>query len=195
MKDICVDEHKLIKQAKNGDTEAFAALVGLHERFVYNLALRTLGNPDEAADVAQEAFVRAWIALGEFREQAQLRTWLYRIVLNLCLNRVPRLRRELQNLTHEELIDIPETASAATNPIASLEENELRGFLHREIDKLPEQYRLLVSLRYQHELSYDEIASLVGLPVGTVKTGLFRAKARLREALSVYEEQIYAYSA
>ena len=60
---------------------------------------------------------------------------------------------------------------------------------------LPEQYRLLVSLRYQHELSYDEIASLVGLPIGTVKTGLFRAKARLREALSVYEEQIYEYSA
>jgi RNA polymerase sigma-70 factor, ECF subfamily len=188
------NEPLLIRNARKGDTDAFAALVALHECFVYNLALRTLGNPDEAADVAQEAFIRAWMALGEFREQAQFRTWLYRIVLNLCLNRVPRLRRELQNLTHEELIDIPETATAAANPVASLEENELRGFLHCEIDKLPEQYRLLVSLRYQHELSYEEIASLVGLPVGTVKTGLHRAKARLREALSVYEEQIYAYS-
>jgi RNA polymerase sigma-70 factor, ECF subfamily len=196
MKDICVDERELIKQAKKGNTEAFAAIVALHERFVYNLALRTLGNPEDAADVAQDAFVRAWMALGEFREQAQFRTWLYRIVLNLCLNRVPRLRRELQDLTHEELIDVPETETTATSPAASLEENELRSFLHREIDQLPEQYRLLVSLRYQHELSYDEIASLVGLPVGTVKTGLFRAKARLREALSVYDkEQIYAYSA
>jgi RNA polymerase sigma-70 factor (ECF subfamily) len=137
------------------------------------------------------------MALGEFRGQSQFRTWLYRIVLNLCLNRVPRLRRELQDLTHEEMVDLPETesTSTATNPAASLEENELRSFLHHEIDQLPEQYRLLVSLRYQHELSYDEIASLVGLPVGTVKTGLFRAKARLREALSVFnEEQIYAYS-
>lgn len=189
------NETQLIRKARNGDTEAFAALIALHERFVYNLALRTLGNADDAADVAQDAFVRAWMALGEFREQAQFRTWLYRIVLNLCLNRIPRLRRELNNLTHEELIDIPETASVAANPVASLEESELRSFLHREIDQLPEQYRLLVSLRYQHELSYDEIASLVGLPVGTVKTGLFRAKACLREALSVYEEQIYAYSA
>jgi RNA polymerase sigma-70 factor, ECF subfamily len=188
------NETQLIRQARDGDTEAFATLVGLHERFVYNLALRTLGNPEEAADVAQDAFFRAWTALYEFREQAQFRTWLYRIVLNLCLNRVPRLRRELQNLTHEELADIPETTSVAGDPVTSLEANELRSFLHREIDQLPEQYRLLVSLRYQHELSYDEIAALVGLPIGTVKTGLFRAKARLREALSVYEEQIYAYS-
>src|SRR5512133_2248739 len=154
MKELCVDERELIKQAKKGDTEAFAALVTLHERFVYNLALRTLGNPEDAADVSQDALVRAWMALGEFREQSQFRTWLYRIVLNLCLNRVPRLRRELQDLTHEEMVDLPETEPATTNPAASLEENELRSFLHREIDQLPEQYRLLVSLRYQHELSY-----------------------------------------
>ncbi len=190
-----MDERELIRQAKHGDTEAFAGLLALHERFVYNLALRTLGNPEEAADAAQEAFVRAWLALGEFREQAQFRTWLYRIVLNLCLNRVPRLRRELNDLTHEEMIDLPEATSPTADPAASLEADELRSFLHHEIDQLPEQYRLLVSLRYQHELSYEEIAALVGLPVGTVKTGLFRAKARLREALAVYEEQTYAYSA
>jgi len=116
MKNICVDERELIRRAKTGDTEAFAALLGLHERFVYNLALRTLNNADDAADIAQDAFVRAWMALHEFREQAQFRTWLYRIVLNLCINRLPRLRRELQNLTHEELIDIPETVYVAADP-------------------------------------------------------------------------------
>jgi RNA polymerase sigma-70 factor (ECF subfamily) len=189
-----VNEPQLIRNARDGDTEAFAELVGLHERFVYNLALRTLGNPDEAADMAQEAFIRAWGALAEFRGQSQFRTWLYRIVLNLCLNRVPRLRRELNNLTQDEMLDLPEISSSANNPVTSLEQNELRAHLHREIDKLPEQYRLLVSLRYQHELSYDEIAALLGLPIGTVKTGLFRAKARLREALSLYEEQLYEYS-
>jgi RNA polymerase sigma-70 factor (ECF subfamily) len=192
MKDSCVDERELIKQAKTGDTEAFAGLLALHERFVYNLALRTLGNPEEAADAAQEAFVRAWLALGEFREQAQFRTWLYRIVLNLCLNRVPRLRRELNDLTHEEMLDLPEPTAPKTDPASNLEAGELRSHLHRELEHLPAQYRLLVSLRYQHELSYEEIAALVGLPVGTVKTGLFRAKARLREALVIYEEQSYA---
>jgi RNA polymerase sigma-70 factor (ECF subfamily) len=187
-------EIQLIRKARNGDQDAFAELVKLHERFVFNLAVRTLGNPDEAADAAQEAFIRAWTALPEFREQSQFRTWLYRIVLNLCLNRVPRLRRELNDLTHEEMIDLPGNPSGAGDPVASLEQNELRAHLHRQIDRLPEQYRLLVSLRYQHELSYDEIASLLGLPVGTVKTGLFRAKARLREALSVVEEHKYEYS-
>jgi RNA polymerase sigma-70 factor (ECF subfamily) len=180
-------ETQLIGKARKGDTEAFAALVVLHERFVYNLALRTLGNADDAADVAQEAFVRAWLGLPTFRGQAQFRTWLYRIVLNLCLNRFPRLRRELNELTQDEMMDIHEPAATGLDPLASLELQELHAFLHREIDHLPEQYRLLVSLRYQHELSYDEIAGMLGLPVGTVKTGLFRAKARLREALSVIE--------
>jgi len=189
-----VNEPQLIRKARDGDTEAFAELVGLHERFVYNLALRTLGNPDDAADMAQEAFIRAWGALAEFRGQAQFRTWLYRIVLNLCLNRVPSLRRELNNLTQDEMLNLPEISSNANNPVTSLEQSELSTHLHHEIDKLPEQYRLLVSLRYQHELSYEEIAALVGLPIGTVKTGLFRAKARLREALSLYEEQLYEYS-
>jgi RNA polymerase sigma-70 factor, ECF subfamily len=181
------NETQLIGKARQGDTEAFAALVALHERFVYNLALRTLGNADEAADIAQEAFVRAWLALPAFREQARFRTWLYRIVLNLCINRYPRLRRELNELTHDEMLDISEPVSVALEPLARLELQEQHAFLHREIDRLPEQYRLLVSLRYQNELSYDEIAGLLSLPVGTVKTGLFRAKARLREALSIGE--------
>lgn len=182
-------EIRLIQQARQGDPEAFAALVALHERFVYNLALRTLANTDDAADMAQEAFVRAWQALPTFRADAQFRTWLYRIVLNLCINRLPRLRRELNDLTQDEMTDIPEPMSAAPDPLASLEQQEQRAFLHREIERLPEQYRLLVSLRYQHELSYEEIATLLALPVGTVKTGLFRAKARLRETLSVLEKE------
>ncbi len=188
-----VNETQLIRKARRGDTEAFEALLALHERFVYNLALRTLGNPEDAADTAQEAFVRAWLALPAFREQAQFRTWLYRIVLNLCLNRFPRLRRELNDLTQDEMMDIPEPASAALDPLASLELQEQHAFLHREIERLPEQYRLLVSLRYQHDLSYDEIAGLVGLPIGTVKTGLFRAKARLREALTIDEHSDELY--
>jgi RNA polymerase sigma-70 factor (ECF subfamily) len=183
------NEAELIKKAQRGDHEAFAALVAVHERFVYNLALRTLGNPDDAADTAQEAFVRAWLALPAFREQARFRTWLYRIVLNLCLNRFPRLRREIHELTQDEMADIPEPVSFGSDPLSDIEVQEQHALLHREIERLPEQYRLLVSLRYQHDLSYDEIAGMLSLPVGTVKTGLFRAKARLSEALSVYQEE------
>lgn len=178
-----INESQLIQQARQGDTGAFAALVSLHERFVYNLALRTLANADDAADMAQEAFVHAWQALPTFRADAQFRTWLYRIVLNLCINRLPRLRRELNVLTQDEMADLPEAASPELGLLTLIESREQRAFLYREIDDLPEQYRLLVSLRYQHELSYEEIASMLALPLGTVKTGLFRAKARLRERL------------
>jgi RNA polymerase sigma-70 factor (ECF subfamily) len=186
---VQIDEARLIQQARQGNTEAFAALVTLHERFVYNLALRTLTNPDDAADVAQEAFINAWQALPAFREDARFRTWLYRIVLNLCINRLPRLRRDLNALTQDEMTDIPETVSP--EPLAQIEYQEQYAVLYREIDDLPAQYRLLVSLRYQHELPYEEIASLLSLPLGTVKTGLFRAKARLREKLfSQFEKEI-----
>jgi len=183
---VNLNEVELIRQAQRGDTEAFAALVRLHERFVYNLALRSLGNQDEAADAAQDALVRAWIALPDFRGQSQFRTWLYRIVVNLCINRSPRLRRELQALTHDELSELP---SPDTVP-ARVEQRELRSFIHHEMERLPEKYRLLISLRYQHELTYDEIASLLDLPLGTVKTGLFRAKERLRESLTALEENL-----
>lgn len=185
-------EAKLIQQARQGSADAFAALVDQHQMFVYNLALRTLGSPDDAADAAQEAFVRAWLALPNFREQSSLRTWLYRITLNLCLNRVPRLRRQINELTSDEALDLPEPQSAAFDPAASLETRQRRALIHAEIDRLPEQYRLLVTLRYQDDLAYEEIAGLLNIPVSAVKTGLFRAKGRLRQALiglNVYEEQ------
>ena len=179
-------EAELIRKAQRGDTEAYAALVALHERFVYNLALRSLGNPDEAADAAQDTFIRAWTGLPGFRAESQFRTWLYRIAINLCINRSPRLRRDLDALTQDEFPDIPtpETVSA------KVEQRELHELVHREVERLPEQYRLLVSLRYQHDLTYDEIASLLDLPLGTVKTGLYRAKERLRQSLGVYEENL-----
>lgn len=177
-------EAELIRLSQQGDTEAYAALVTLHERFVYNLALRSLGNPEDAADAAQDAFVRAWTGLPAFRGESQFRTWLYRIVVNLCINRSPRLRKDLDALTDEEFPELPSLDTVAPR----VEQRELYAIVQREVECLPEQYRLLVSLRYQHDLTYEEIANLLDLPLGTVKTGLFRAKERLRESLTVYEE-------
>lgn len=184
-----MNEQELIRRAQRGDTDAFADLLALHERFVYNLALRTVGNPTEAEDVAQEAFVRAWQALPNFRGGSALRTWLYRIVVNLCINRFPRLRRELSELSESDIDSLPEATRFDHDPALRIELRERRAWLHREIERLPEAQRLLLTLRYQDEMSYDEIASLVGLPLSTVKTGLFRAKERLRRALSVYQEE------
>ena len=179
-------EKELVRRAQNGDAEAFGVLVVEHQQFVYNLALRAVNDPHEAEDIAQEAFVRAWLALPNFRGQSQFRTWLYRIVTNLCFNRLPRLRREMTAIGDDEATEVAD--DSLHGPEFNLETDERRAFLHRQIDILPENYKLLVTLRYQQELSYEEIASVVSLPLGTVKTGLFRAKARLREALRQFEE-------
>ncbi|HMB24390.1 MAG: RNA polymerase sigma factor, partial [Chloroflexota bacterium] len=151
-------------------------------------ALRVLKNEEEALDIAQETFVRAWTALPNFRGQSQFRTWLYRITTNLCYNRLPGLRRSLSDLGDDVIPEIPETNIAFDNPARGVESRELRSHLHHAIDTLDENYRLLVSLRYQNELSYEDIASTLNLPLGTVKTGLFRAKEQLRRALESYQE-------
>ena len=179
-------ETTLIQCAQKGDHDAFAALVDEHQRYVYNLALRVIKDENEALDLTQETFVRAWTALPNFKGQSQFRTWLYRIVTNLCYNRLPNLRRSLNDLGDDAMEDIPE--SNFDNPAQEFESNETRQYLHQAIDELDANYKLLITLRYQNELSYEEIASTLNLPLGTVKTGIFRAKAQLRNALASLED-------
>ena len=180
------NEKTLIQRAKEGNHDAFAALVDEHQRYVYNLALRVVKDENEALDLTQETFVRAWTALPNFKGKSQFRTWLYRIVTNLCYNRLPNLRRSLNDLGDDVMENIPETNF--NNPVQEFESNETRRYLHEAIEGLDEKYRLLITLRYQDELSYDEIASTLNLPLGTVKTGIFRAKEQLRKSLARLED-------
>ena len=182
------NEQALLQRAQKGDHEAFAALVEEHQRYIFNLALRVLKDENEALDLTQETFVRAWTALPNFRGQSQFRTWLYRIVTNLCYNRLPNLRRSLTDLGDDVISEIPETDLTFDNPARGFESRELRSYLHDAMEDLDENYRLLLSLRYQNELSYEEMASMLNLPLGTVKTGLYRAKEQLRLALDRYQE-------
>ena len=177
-------EQALIERARRGNHDAFAALVDEHQHYVYNLALRLVKDENEALDLTQETFVRAWKALPNFKGQSQFRTWLYRIVTNLCYNRLPNLRRSLNDLGDDVMDEIPNQDS----PVSEIESNEAKEYLHRAIGDLDENYRLLITLRYQNELSYDEIASTLNLPLGTVKTGIFRAKEQLRKSLARMEE-------
>src|SRR5687768_13166582 len=156
-------EHHLVQRARNGDQEAFAALVTEHQRYVYNLVLRMLRNEEEALDLTQETFVRAWTALPNFRGQSQFRTWLYRIATNLCYNRLPGLRRALSDLGNDVIAGLPDTNPTFDNPARGLESRELRSYLYKAIDELDENYRLLIALRYQNEMSYEEIAGMLNL--------------------------------
>ncbi len=183
---MATPEQILVQKAQKGDPEAFEALVNEHQQYVYNLALRVVKDENEALDLAQEAFVRAWTALPNFKGQSQFRTWLYRIVTNLCYNRLPNLRRSLNDLGDDVMEELPETH--IDSPDQAIEDSETRQYLQDAIDSLDPNYRLLITLRYQNELSYEEIASTLNLPLGTVKTGIFRAKEQLRKSLANLED-------
>jgi RNA polymerase sigma-70 factor (ECF subfamily) len=179
-----VDDTKLVQRAQRGDAVAFEQLVRRHQRYVFNVAYRVLNDYAEAEDITQEAFVRAWRGLPGFRGQARFTTWIYRIVHNLCLNRLPGLKREL--LRTEPL----EEALAASTPSQAelVEVRERVAFLHAQLDQLPEKYRLVLTLRYLQHLSYDEIAAALDLPVGTVKTHIHRARRLLVEQSRQWEQ-------
>lgn len=173
-------DQPLVARAAAGDARAFERLVERHGTYAYNLALRTLRDPREAEDATQEALIRAWRALPRFRRGARFRTWLYRIVVNCCYDRLPGLKRELAAL---DPADLPGLSSGGTLRAASAERQELRAALQQAIDELPDAQRLLITLRHLQEMSYAEIADATGMPLGTVKTGIFRARRALRTVL------------
>lgn len=169
----------LVTQAQEGDQEAFERLVRRHQRYVFNVAYRVLKDSVEAENITQEAFVRAWRGLPGFRGKAQFTTWLYRIVHNLCLNRLPKLRHELVQIEPlEDVLDDP-----SPTPSDLIETQEQVALLHAELERMPAKYRLVLSLRYLEHLSYEEIAAAIDLPMGTIKTHIHRARRLLAERI------------
>lgn len=176
------DEGQFIERARRGEAAAFEALVDKYGQMVYNLALRMLRDPQEAENLAQEAFLRAWRGLPNYREQARFSTWLYQIAANLCYSRLPGLRRDLATLLPDEgANNLPDQRQTVEEVVLS---GELIKALVAAVNELPEHYRLLITLRHQQGMSYDEIARATGMPLGTVKTGIFRARGILRQVLT-----------
>jgi RNA polymerase sigma-70 factor (ECF subfamily) len=174
------DSAEFVSRLKAGDIRAFEELVRTQQHRVYGLALRMLGSPAEAQDVAQEAFLRAHRGLAEFRGDARLSTWLYAIVSRLCLNRLAGSERRLARHGEEALSRL---VDARPGPDQALERGELEEALHRAIGELPEERRIVVVLRDVEGLAYEEIAEVLDLPVGTVRSRLHRARLDLKEKL------------
>ncbi len=190
------EELALIAKAQAGDQQAYAVLVERYQRFVYNIAFNIVHGEEEAADLAQDTFLRVWQALPNYRAEARFSTWLYRIVYNLSLNRLEvlqrRRRNEQQDTTTspdgEEEISLLERAASPEDeqPAQQYEQAERRGFIWEQVNSLPSHYRSIITMYYGQQLSYEEIAAVTGQPLGTVKTHLHRAKALLRERLASY---------
>lgn len=182
------DEAGCVAAARAGDLTAFNRLVLHHQQTAYNVALRTLGDPDAAEDVTQEAFFAAYRGLAQFRG-GSFRAWLLRIVVNACYDRSRRQRRRpAQSL--DQLLEADDTPFDPIDPTPNPEERvltqELAARLQRALNELPADQRVTVVLCDVQGLSYDEAAEATGVPLGTVKSRLSRARARLRELLQPY---------
>ncbi len=175
--------------------ESFDALVAEYERRIYNVVLRILGDPDEAADVTQEVFISAYKSFDRFRGESHPYTWLYQIAINHCRNRLRkrvrdrRVRVESLDTAGGSLEDGAQTRDipdATHAPHAVLEEKELRQRILDAIEGLPPEYREVVVLREMQNLSYNDIAEATGLSLDNVKTRLSRARLMLRRRLEHY---------
>jgi len=172
-----VDDQALIVATLAGRPEAFGELVARYERAVYHLAVRTLRDRTEAEDAAQEAFLKAYRALGSFRPGAKFSTWIFTICYRGCCDRLAKRRR----FSGEEL---PDRADTAAGPELLAERSDEAARLRTAIDALPEKYRAVITLYHLQGKQYEEIATVLNLPLGTVKTHLFRAKEQLRKVLT-----------
>lgn len=184
-------EESLAVRAAGGDPAAFDALVVLFSDRVFGVAYRMLGDRAEAEDLSQEVFVTLHRALGSFRGESKLSTWIYRITRNRCLNRMKFLKRRHIGL-HADIddpahayacADVETKAAGGRDPTKKLANDELSALLEGYLLDLPEEQRALVVLRDLEDLSYEEIVDITGLPLGTVKSRLHRARAALAKML------------
>lgn len=176
-------ELAVIQKVKKGDVNAFEELVAAYEKNVYNLALRMVGNPEDAADMSQEAFIKAYNSLDNFRGDSKFSVWLYRIVSNVCLDFLRRRsRRSTVSLSLEDddgedvQLDI---ADESQSPEKLLERRLTRDAVRRGLEAIPPDSRQILLLREIQGLSYDEISEALGIEVGTVKSRIFRARKKL----------------
>ena len=176
-------EAAIVRKVLGGDANAFETLVLEYEKNVYNIALRMTGNSEDAADMTQEAFIKAYNSLQSFRGDSKFSVWLYRIVSNVCLdflrskNRRPTVSLSVEDDDGEDAqLDV---ADESQSPELLLDRKLTRDSVRRGLDSLPPDYRQILLLREVQGLSYDEIAQALSLEVGTVKSRIFRARKRL----------------
>jgi RNA polymerase sigma-70 factor, ECF subfamily len=177
------DDTQLVKASQHGDQDAFAFLVQRHQRRVFNLVLRMLQDYEEASEITQEAFLAAWLGLPSFRGEARFATWLYRIAYNCALKRLERRKRERSLRKAIEAEQILEGVNKQKQAEDMLELRARQAMVREQMEELPARYRSVLILRHLQEMTYEEMADILTMPIGTIKTHLFRARHLLKERL------------
>ncbi|MFH1688862.1 MAG: sigma-70 family RNA polymerase sigma factor [Candidatus Eisenbacteria bacterium] len=183
---------ELVARVLAGDEASYGTLVTRYRDYVYTIAVRIVGNDEDAEDVAQEAFVRAYRALPRFRGDSKFSSWLYRIATNRALTHLKRRRRrgfavDIESGSHVEADVVDDGRSQEMSPELTVRDGEFRRAVRAAVLELPEQYRVVVTLFYLEERSYKEVAATLGIPMGTLKTHLHRARALLRDILTKHD--------
>lgn len=188
------DDGELLQRARAADETAFAELIRRYQGKLVAYVTQIVGVPEEARDIAQEAFIRVWRNLDQYDPRYRFSTWLFRIAHNLGIDHLRRRRQRTLSLDsglEEENDGLRlDPADSRRGPLGDLENRELSEALLTEINELQESYRELIVLRHISGFSYNEIAEIKGLPLGTVKNKLFRAHSVLREALAGFLSQV-----
>lgn len=182
------DDARLVTASKGGDQDAFSLLVQRYQRRVFNLVLRMLQDYEEASEATQEAFLAAWQGLPAFRGEARFSTWLYRIAYNCALKQLEQRKRQRtlqQALQSEHTLDGSDDDPRSTY-LEMLDQQEL---VQSQLSQLPAKYRIVLVLRHLQEMTYEEMAEVLTMPIGTIKTHLFRARNLLKERLQAFEHK------
>jgi len=188
------EERLLVAASKKGDQDAFAQLVQQHQRRVFNLVFRMLQQYEEANEITQETFLAAWQGLRSFRGDARFSTWLYRIAYNCALKQLEQRKRDkaLQGAIQSE--QVLANANQEGRVDAALERRARQVLVHEQLATLPSKYRIVLVLRHLQDMTYEEMAEILTMPIGTIKTHLFRARNLLKQRLEAFDRERYVRS-
>ena len=179
-----ISDAACVRRLQRGDINAFEVLVRRHEKAIFNLVYRMLGDYDDAAEISQEVFLSAYRAIGQFRGEANFSTWLYRIAVNHASTRrksTNSRQKRLVPLDGGEMID-----EAQIGPSETLEKKELRERVQRALNELEPEDATVILLRDLQDIPYEEVARMLEIPVGTVKSRLHRARQALKARLAAF---------
>lgn len=179
-----ISDAEYVEKLQRGQSDAFEILIRRHEKTIFNLVYRMLGDYDEAAETAQEVFLSAYRAIGQFRGDANFSTWLYRIAVNHATT-----RRKTISLRHQRNVALDNTEQMSDphpGPAESMEKKEIRETVQRALNNLSDDDAAVILLRDLQDVPYEEVARVLELPVGTVKSRLHRARQALKSELATY---------